>query len=400
MTMNLFHNGNAAPVVDVEDAQAAAAATVPPQASKKSWIFLGGCVAAASLGAFLAASGDSKALAGGRRWLQDIPGRSGWTPEWTREFTQNIVRRNTRKIEKNREDFVEALEDIRAVLQNCSPLTGGNTRAIAALAPAPGYVGDSDPSGTVTVTYNPDGSFLMTLDAAGLDPACAAHNPEATAEGPCTVNIVDLTTCDGDSVPSHTVKSHLSFLAQVEGGFSNSAARITGADPLADNLGLAVLVVDSNSDFVGCGVLGAAAGGYDPDTILEADMGAYPGYAGDLEAQGTVKVFYRTDGTFKFEYDLTGLESNCEGCGIHIHAGKSCATHAEVMGHGWNSQVVQDLWTAAGGATYATDAAGDGKGHFNLYNGFGFGKNSNHAVVIHGQDGTRVGCGQLHVSYM
>merc|ERR1719291_691013 len=103
--------------------------------------------------------------------------------------------------------------------------------------------------------------------------------------------------------------------------------------------------MDSSSTYVGCGLLAAAAGGDDPDTILKADMGVYPGYAGDVEAQGTVKVLYRTDGTFKFEYDLTGLEPNCVGCGIHIHAGKSCATHEEVKGHGWNSAVVQDLWT-------------------------------------------------------
>jgi len=239
---------------------------------------------------------------------------------------------------------------------------------------------------------------MGSLDAAGFDPACAAHDDAATASGSCTVTIVDATTCTGYNAASPpTAKGHVSVIAY-DGGLSNSAERITPADSLADNLGRAVVVIDSSSNYVGCGLLGAAAGGVDQDTILQADMGVYPGYTGAVAAQGTVKVLYRTDGTFQFEYDLTGLEQNCVGCGIHIHAGKSCATHEEVQGHGWNSEVVQDLWTSAGGATYGTDGTGNGKGYFNLYNGYSLGINSGHAVVIHGQDGTRVGCGVLGVA--
>ena len=66
-----------------------------------------------------------------------------------------------------------------------------------------------------------------------------------------------------------------------------------------------------------------------------------------------------------------------------------------MLGHGWNTDAVQDLWTTAGGATYRSDGEGDARGHFHLYNGYSYGKSLGHAVVIHGQDGTRVGCGVL-----
>ena len=124
-------------------------------------------------------------------------------------------------------------------------------------------------------------------------------------------------------------------------------------------------------------------------------MGTYPGYVGDLNARGKVKVTFHDNDTFKFHFALRGLEANCEGCGIHIHAGVSCATNEEVKGHGWNSVVVQDLWTPAGGAVYSTNKYGRAEGYFEMFNGYGYEENLNHAVVIHAQDGKRVGCGLL-----
>merc|ERR1712151_126322 len=110
---------------------------------------------------------------------------------------------------------------------------------------------------------------------------------------------------------------------------------------------------------------------------------------------GTVTVAFHDDETFRFSYDVEGLEANCVDCGIHIHMGTSCETHELVEGHGWNSVVVQDLWTTAGGATYATDSEGAAEGYFEIYNGYGYEENLNHAVVIHDSTGVRVACGLL-----
>merc|ERR1711902_90643 len=106
-------------------------------------------------------------------------------------------------------------------------------------------------------------------------------------------------------------------------------------------------------------------------------------------------VTFNPDKTFLFEYDLSGLAPNCVKCGIHIHAGVSCETHEKVLGHEWNSIVVQDLWVTAGGAFYNSDENGKVDSSFNLYNGYGPIENYSHAVVIHTQDGSRVGCGVL-----
>ncbi len=110
-------------------------------------------------------------------------------------------------------------------------------------------------------------------------------------------------------------------------------------------------------------------------------MGRYPNYEGDIEAADMVTVTYTSGDCFVFQYMLS--------------AGTSCETHELVKGHGWNSVVVKDLWTATGGATYNTDASGSSMGFFNMFNGYGYKENYQHAVLIHGQDGTHMGCGIL-----
>lgn len=274
----------------------------------------------------------------------------------------------------------------------CVPFAGGD-RAIAALTGDFAGVG-----GTVALTSNSDGSFLMSLDGAGLGINCDNSGCSCgPTRGTCKAYIVNGMSCDSEDLKDKTVTATLPFVV-TDKGFSNDAIRVVEGGDLATNLGRAVVVShqDNNADniIMGCGLLEAAAGGADRNTFLRAEMGAYPGSGAD-EVSGEVTVAYRADGTFKFEYDLAGLAS-CEGCGIHIHSGTSCNTHEEVKGHGWNSDLVMDLWTAPGGATYNTDG-GAVKGYFNMYNGFSMGKNQGHAVVIHDQAGQRVGCGVLQL---
>lgn len=260
---------------------------------------------------------------------------------------------------------------------------------IALLAPAYVWAGPQ-PSGTLSVNYNPDGSFLLSLDAAGLHPD---GGYVAFSSGTSCSNVFQ-PYYDDSSVPDPWFDENGSPLIRYtasEEGFSNSAWRINNGFGSQENDGHAFVVTGFNIGPSGCGVLGVAGN----RMRLAAEMDMYPGYTGSHVVTGDVRVTYRKDSTFNFRYNLEGLEADCKGCGIHIHAGTSCDSHELVKGHGWNSEVVQDLWTADGGATYDSDAEGNAEGYFNLYNGYSFGKNVGHAVVVHAQSGERVSCGVL-----
>ena len=179
-----------------------------------------------------------------------------------------------------------------------------------------------------------------------------------------------------------------------EGGaasVSRSAQRVDNGCTAEENEGKSVIIFDDSGNAVGCGILGEEV----KDKVLVAEMGTYPGYTGDESPKGYVVVTFNADGTFTFQFSLSGLLANCVDCGIHIHAGTSCESHELVKGHGWNSLAVQDLWFASEGAVYQSDEDGGAEGYFTLTNGFGYEANVNHAVVIHTAGGARVGCGLL-----
>eukprot|EP00565_Helicotheca_tamesis_P008057 CAMPEP_0185730448 /NCGR_PEP_ID=MMETSP1171-20130828/9871_1 /TAXON_ID=374046 /ORGANISM="Helicotheca tamensis, Strain CCMP826" /LENGTH=292 /DNA_ID=CAMNT_0028399489 /DNA_START=72 /DNA_END=950 /DNA_ORIENTATION=- len=247
----------------------------------------------------------------------------------------------------------------------------------------------SEALGTATVSFNSDGSFLFALDMGGLK-----------TDG--TAIIAEGITCDSSGDGFSTTPYFLgsgyewdgttNFYNALSEGISKSAFRFNNGYGEEENDGHAVLIYNDSDDIVGCGTLGKEVN----RKVLMAEMGKYPNYTGDLRAVGKVVVSFATGSdNFLFRYRIGGLEADCTDCGIHIHAGTSCETHELVKGHGWNSVVVQDLWTAAGGATYNTNAKGRAKGYFHMFNGYGYEENKNHAVVIHGQDGTRIACGLL-----
>lgn len=242
--------------------------------------------------------------------------------------------------------------------------------------------------GTATLRFNMDGSFLFALDMGEL----AGDGAAVITDGNSCGDDMSVTpyTSEGTGQDFDGTVNSYEVLAE---GISQSAFRFNNGFTRDENLGKTVLIYyDSNpTEVVACGVLAPEQ----TKKVLTAEMGTYPGYDGDLTPVGKVTVSFRYDDSFLFQYDVTGLETSCIGCGIHIHAGTSCETHELVEGHGWNNVVVQDLWTAAGGATYSTDDMGNAKGYFELFNGYGYEENYLHAVVIHMQDGKRVGCGQL-----
>ena len=251
---------------------------------------------------------------------------------------------------------------------------------------------ESDVFGKTTLRYNVDGSMLVSVDIVGL----------ATSEG--SVSIVNGMACDQekdfgflyDESPhicgeSGIAGDSIQTLGEGVNSISRSTFRIDNGCTKEENMGKAIIVADNNGLAVGCGILVTEV----KEKVLVADMGRYPEYIGPLTPSGKVTVTFNDDDAFTMSYDVSGLNEDCVDCGIHIHAGTSCATPADVKGHGWNSVVVQDLWSTAGGATYTSDSMGNAEGYFSMTNGYGYEANANHAVVIHTQDGTRVGCGVL-----
>ena len=92
-------------------------------------------------------------------------------------------------------------------------------------------------------------------------------------------------------------------------------------------------------------------------TSLTGKFTPYPGYGDeDLMVTGDVQMKFTSTDTVLFMYNLQGADPDCaelgpdpdtpNSCGIHFHAGTSCATGDEVQGHYWNSDVLAyDPWT-------------------------------------------------------
>jgi len=245
-------------------------------------------------------------------------------------------------------------------------------------------------SGRVSLRFNPDDSMLVHVNVVNSNAVCTTANKCLLKinEGTCD-NIGALSTAPGYEGAWSSGENYFTFDAN---GISRSVFVSNNGFGYDENKGKIVTLSDSSDTVWACSVIMAES--MEPNTLY-AEIGVYPNYTGGLTPSGIVKIVFNYDGTFKFMYDLEGLEENCEDCGIHIHDGVSCETHEQVMGHGWNAAFVRDLWKNQYGAVYETDHSGSASSYFYLSNGWSIGINNGHAVVIHGKDGTRIGCGQL-----
>lgn len=123
-----------------------------------------------------------------------------------------------------------------------------------------------------------------------------------------------------------------------------------------------------------------------------ATLDSYPGYEGDIDVRGHVRVESHDGLALKFS--LSGLSAGVSG-GIHIHTGTTCDVADEVGGHYWHEKRVKvDPWTT----TYTSDALGAASGTVFVDAGLHAHDVYNHAVVVHDEDGTRVACGLIEMS--
>merc|ERR1719330_58118 len=280
----------------------------------------------------------------------------------------------------------------RAVVQAQPPVPVVKPDALTALIDTTST--SSEVFGVSALRYSGDGAALLSVDITGLD---AASGSAVITEG----TSCNSTSSDFSEIPSLCANGSSSAIEidtlrqSGADSVSRSAQRVDNGCNAAENEGKTVLIYDgldsTTSTVVGCGI-------FIPEVkkkLLKAKMKNYPGYSGNLSPRGKVVVKFNADNTFTFKFGLSGLLPNCVDCGIHIHKGTSCDSHAQVMGHGWNSLAVRDLWFSSQGAVYNTDANGVATGYFTLTNGFNYEANVNHAVVIHTAGGARVGCGIL-----
>jgi Cu/Zn superoxide dismutase len=158
------------------------------------------------------------------------------------------------------------------------------------------------------------------------------------------------------------------------------------------------------------GCVGELVAEIEPYTGDEAKAG------GPYTSEVTGMACVSTEGSgIIFIGSLSGLEpSKLDIGGFHIHSGGSCDDNTSQGGHYWSDKVpacgvTTDPWTAPQGATYSTTSDGDAA-PVNIMPGLsatggvtGFTTSADESecgvagktVIIHREDGTRVGCGIL-----
>lgn len=130
------------------------------------------------------------------------------------------------------------------------------------------------------------------------------------------------------------------------------------------------------------------------------DFSKYPG-GSEINISGVVGVYQVGADTQYLHYNIQGLDRTCNAsfvaveanaCGLHIHAGTSCATHAEVGGHHWDKNTVPvDPWLPI--RYVAHDGLDRGSGYtVALKTGLAVDALYGRALVVHDSTGARIAC--------
>lgn len=242
---------------------------------------------------------------------------------------------------------------------------------IASMGRYPGYDGDLDVTGTVSVRFGNDRHFFFHVDVKGLG--------ELATGG---VHIHEGTTCEEASL----VGGHYWNDKRTDDNWTDEGGAVWSADENGDsvssfrlysgygynhNAGHAVVFHTSDGTRAACGVLEKN------NFELSADMGSYPTYNGnvdltdDYHVSGEVTISFDADGQFEMFYNLDGLPKKCSDCGVHVHTGTTCEDHDNIGDHYFTSAAT-DLWTTEGGAVYNSNGKGEAKGSSSCSMGIAF----------------------------
>ena len=318
---------------------------------------------------------------------------------------------------------------IAAAYETCAPLP--SRTLVANFGVYPGYTGVLKPGGDMTVRFNADGAFLLKLNVNGVEVNCTK----------CGVHIHTGMTCSNASLVGPHFWNFSTFGANSTNdpwnvfgyymsdgaGMSNTALAGNSGIGFDSNIGRAAVLhaavrfadcayndvrlfvfalfltlvqsfewICQNGTRIACGLLQESSSPTVVIGSLEGTMAAYPG--GPISPSGRVAVDVWKDNVLKVHVSLRGVYPNCTKCGIHIHTGTSCESASLVGGpHYWNPVTygTVDPWTVVNGSYYNSDACGNANSYFYLDSGYGLDANDGHTVVVHAQNGTRIGCGTL-----
>lgn len=128
---------------------------------------------------------------------------------------------------------------------------------------------------------------------------------------------------------------------------------------------------------------------------LKNEMQVYPGYEGSDHVYGLAYVYPASNGINMYFY-LWGLPESSSG-GIHVHTGDTCENASLVGGHYYNTTLYTPLnepWRS-NTTWWQSDGEGSAENDFVVDTGFEFEAHNTHAVVVHNNAGTRIGCQTL-----
>jgi len=126
---------------------------------------------------------------------------------------------------------------------------------------------------------------------------------------------------------------------------------------------------------------------------LSGHFATYPGYTGGIASSGVIDMSFSEGGVeLRFDHLISDpacasgpLEGVSNSCGLHFHAGTSCATGDEVMGHYYDAATIStDPWSAA---SYVGDS-----GRIYVQYGYDYSATEGHTFVIHDVNGARIAC--------
>jgi len=206
----------------------------------------------------------------------------------------------------------------------------------------------------------------------------------------------------GDPVFSASLPSNpwLPVRYAASGGAASAVnVRVTTGLPSSSLRG-AIVVMDAKGEPVAWAPLKPAE--MLPGWTLGESWEKYPGYAGALTASGEVVIRNVGDKGLAqvVAFHLEGVDAACgvanmtgvaNACGIHVHAGKSCAVAAEVGGHYWNKTAQEtDPWLVVGYVAPGGKAAG-----ITTPIATGVSSVQDRTFVVHDSTGARIACHRI-----
>jgi len=255
----------------------------------------------------------------------------------------------------------------------------------ATIAKYPAYAGAQTVTGRVIVTGNSyKDKTKLEYDLAGLEASVSSG-----------LHIHTGITCEDASYVSghyHALDSEedpwTTVVSSDSSGASTGILEVKDGIDYAGTIGHAVVVHDAAGNRIGCGVCVESC---------TAKINKYPGYDGDLKAEGMVTVSASVEAsygsTLNVTYDITGAtptlnNSAPQYAGIDIHVGVDCDKDY-VSGNYFATTA--DPWTVV----QRTDAAGAASGFFSVVTGLNYQAQIGHTIVIHADNNasTRIGCG-------